>query len=74
MPVDQLEKRYLGILLDGLAEARYPSAPMLDRIEASITDRQTAEAYIGSLLDRLSEDRFPSPPMVDRVRALLSML
>lgn len=74
MPADELRARYLEILLDRLAEARYPSASMLDRIEAAVGDRRTAEAYVGSLLDHMAQDRFPSPSMVDRVQRLLAVL
>jgi len=74
MPADQLRGRYVELLLDHLADARYPSAPMLDRIEAAISDRETAEAYVDSLLQRMEQERFPSPPMMDRMTRLLSRL
>jgi hypothetical protein len=74
MPVDELRARFVEILLDRLADAHYPSAAMLDRVEAAISDRQTAEAYVRSLLDHMAKDRFPSPPMIDRVRRLLAVL
>ncbi len=74
MPVDELRDRYTGVVLDWLRETRYPSPTMLDRAEAAITDRSTAEEYVGSLIDHLEEDRYPSPMMVERVRRLLNML
>jgi hypothetical protein len=74
MPADELRSRYTALLLDHLRETKYPSPTMLDRAEAAITDRETAEEYVGRLLDLLEQDRFPSPPMVDRVRRLLSVL
>lgn len=74
MPVDELRSRYTAVLLDRLRETRYPSATMLDRAEAAITDRQTAEEYVGSLIEHLEEDRFPSPSMVERVQKLLAAL
>lgn len=74
MSAEELRGRYLGVLLDRLEETRYPSAAMLDRIEAAIGDRRTAEAYVGALIDHLDEDQYPSPAMIDRVRRLLTFL
>jgi hypothetical protein len=74
MPADQLRDRYVGLLLDRLTEARYPSAPMLDRIESAISDREMAEAYVNSLLEHMEQERFPSPTMMDRMTRLLSRL
>ena len=72
MSADQLRERYLGLLLERLGDAQYPSASMLDRIEAAITDRETAEAYVGSLIERMEQEQYPSPPMMDRVTRLLT--
>ena len=74
MSVEKLRSRYLKVLLDQFEETQYPSAPMMDRIEAAISDRETAEAYVKMLIDRVEQSRYPSPPMVDRVRGLLSAL
>jgi hypothetical protein len=74
MPADELRRRYTGVLLDRLRETRYPSPTMLDRAEAAITDRETAEEYVGALIELLEQDKFPSPPMVDRVHRLLAVL
>ncbi len=74
MPAETLRDRYLQLLLDGLSETRYPSAPMLDRIEAAITDREQAEAYVGRLLDLMEQDSYPSPEMLGRVRNLIAIV
>ena len=74
MAADDLRQRYERVLLSKLRDTKYPSATMLDRIEASITDRETAERYVNELIDRLEGDRYPSPPMIDRVRTLLGRL
>lgn len=74
MSADELRARYVGVLLDRLEDTKYPSAPMLDRIEGSIKDRHTAEAYVGTLIDHLSQDRYPSPQLTERVRRLLTYL
>lgn len=74
MPADELRARYLALLLDRLSETRYPSSPMLDRIEAAITDRSMAEEYVGRLLDTVDEDRFPSPQMIERINRLIGLI
>jgi hypothetical protein len=74
MPVDDLRRRHAGVLLAKLRETKYPSPTMLDRIEASITDRRTAEEYVNELIGRIEQDQYPSPPLVDRVQLLLAML
>lgn len=74
MPADELRARYLDVLLERLEEAKYPSAPMLDRIELAIRDRETAEAYVDSLIDHLAEVQYPSPQLIERVNRLLAYL
>ncbi len=69
-----IRSRYLQILMDQLAAAQYPSISMLDRIENSVADRQTATEYVGLLLDLLERDRYPSPELLDRVRRLADVL
>ncbi len=73
MPQD-IRSRYLQILMDQLAAAHYPSISMLDRIESSVADRETAAEYVGLLLDVLERDRYPSPALLDRVRRLADTL
>ena len=74
MPADKLRSRYVGILLDRVAETRYPSAPMLDRVEAAIVDAEEAEEYVDRLLDTIEQDSYPSPQMLERVNRLISVL
>jgi hypothetical protein len=73
MANQSLSDRYVSMLMDRLRETSYPSPPMLDRIEAAITDRQVAEAYVSALLDRIEQERFPSPTMLDRLRGLIAV-
>lgn len=74
MRAEDLRRRYENVLISRLRETKYPSATMLDQIEASITDRKAAEEYVNELINRLEGDRYPSPPMVARVRTLLAVL
>jgi hypothetical protein len=74
MSGNQLRDRYTEILLEWLAGDRYPSTSMMDRAEAAIRDRRTAEAYVQTLLDTIAQDRYPSGQMLDRVTRLLDLL
>jgi hypothetical protein len=71
---DALRSRYIQILLDQVAEGRYPSVTMLDRVEKAVTDRQTATEYVSLLLDTIERDKYPSPTMLDRVYGLINVL
>jgi hypothetical protein len=64
----------VGILLDRVTDTRYPSAPMLDRVEAAIVDVDMAEDYVERLLETVEQDRYPSPQMLDRLNKLISVL
>jgi hypothetical protein len=67
----ELRDRYVGLLFDRIKECRYPSAPMLDRVEGAIRDRETATAYLQLLMDTVDQDNYPSPQMLDRIARLL---
>lgn len=71
---DDLRRRTLQILLNQLSSTRYPSPTILDRIEAEIEDRQTADEYVNLLLDRLEADDYPSLMLLDRVNGLIRAL
>lgn len=72
VPADSLRARYVELLIDRFSETRYPSAPMLDRIEAAITTREQGETYVEKLLDRIDEDTYPSPEMLARLNRLIA--
>lgn len=74
MPAESLRSRYVALLLDRLSEARYPSAPMLERIEAAIGDRDQAVNYVSELLDKIEEETYPSPQMLSRLETLISIV
>jgi hypothetical protein len=71
---DDLRSRSMHVLLDQVASAKYPSVSMMNRVEASVADRETATRYVGLLLDALERDRYPSPTMLDRVLRLVDAL
>lgn len=74
MASTQLREAYVALLMDRFNGIRYPSSPMMDRLEAAITDRESAEAYVAALLDHVEQDGYPSPSMLDRLNRLISAL
>lgn len=74
MPTSELRRAYFELLMDQVLGCRFPSPPMLDRVEAIVPDHGAGEEYVRSLLDHMSEERFSSPTMMDRVAALISAL
>jgi|SwirhisoilCB1_FD_contig_31_17819762_length_369_multi_2_in_0_out_0_1 hypothetical protein len=66
---DDLRRSLLDILLDKVAEERYPSVTMLDLIEAMIKPDELS-AYVAILLGHIRESTYPSMDMIRRVEAL----
>jgi hypothetical protein len=71
---NDLRNRSMQILLSQVSSGQYPSVSMLDRIEAAVNDRATANEYVNLLLDTLERDAYPSPTMLDRVLKLVEAL
>ena len=68
------QQRLTEILLDDIAEAEFPSAPQLDRIEQLISTRDELETYIAILTQKVEGTRFPPGPLLDRIARLLRVL
>jgi hypothetical protein len=62
--------RYYELVLEKIAEDRYPSGELMDRLEAGITTREQLQGYLQVLLDKVENDHYPSKQMLDRVRRL----
>jgi hypothetical protein len=72
MPITQAHERYVEVLFDKIAQDKYPSGEMLDRIE-SVLDREHVDEYLDLLFQKVEECRYPSKQLLDRiVRLVLS--
>jgi hypothetical protein len=71
MATSDLRMAYLDLLMNQVLSCKFPSPPMLDRLEAAIRDPETGEEYVRALIDLISEERFSSPAMLERVSALI---
>lgn len=74
MPINRSHQRYLEVLLSRAGANRYPSHRVLQRIQASITDRRTAERYVDLLLDEAERQRYPSLHMLDRAATVVNKM
>lgn len=74
MPVNAPHERYLRMLFTRVEATRYPSHQLLDRIEAAITDRETAEAYVDFLLSQAEGQAHPSLRMIDRANEVMAKM
>jgi len=71
---DSLRSRAFDILLNQIWEPRYPSTEMMDRLEAHVSDRETAERYVELLIETANQDRYPSPMLLERILRLVDAL
>ncbi len=72
MPVNSLHDRYLELLFAHIERGAHPSHAFLDRVEAAITDRETAERYVNLLLELVERQRHPSLRILDRAGAVMA--
>lgn len=72
MPVNALHDRYLELLFAHIERGAHPSHHFLDRVEASITDRQSAERYVELLLELLEQQAHPSLRIIDRAGRVMA--
>ncbi|TDO66530.1 hypothetical protein EV651_10495 [Kribbella sp. VKM Ac-2571] len=59
----------LNLLLDKVAEQRFPSLAMLDLVE-SLLQPDEVEIYVRLLVRRMREENYPSLPIMRRIVAL----
>jgi hypothetical protein len=66
MPITQAHERYIEILFDRIAQDKYPSGELMDRIE-SVLDREHVDEYLDLLFQKVEECRYPSKQILDRI-------
>lgn len=72
MAVNALQGRYLDLLLAHIERGAHPSHRFLDRVEATLTDREDAERYAALLLGLMEQQRHPSLRMLDRAGRIVA--
>ncbi len=74
MSADEVHDRYAKLLMRGLADARFPSTQMMNRVEATIRSPDEAAEYVGVLLEKVESTTYPSVQMLDRIQRILSRI
>jgi hypothetical protein len=74
VPVNRSHQRYVDYLFAQARATRYPSHQILNRLEGSITDRETAERYVDLLMEEAESQRYPSLEMLDRACRIATKL
>lgn len=74
MPINRSHQRYVDYLFAQARATRYPSHQILKRVEAAITDRETAQRYVDLLMEQAESQRYPSLEMLDRAERIVTRL
>ena len=67
----RLRNAIYQMLIERIADDRFPSPSMMDMVEAALDDERLLQAYAEVLFDKISGDRFPSPDMMKRLTSLV---
>jgi len=65
-----LREKLAAVLIEQVANDRYPSITMMDRIEQVLTP-SLYERYVMVLMDKVASDRYPSTDLTRRIAALV---
>jgi hypothetical protein len=69
-----LRKRITDKLVGDVEQAMYPSAPMLNRVEAALATPDDLAEYAETLVRKVEGTQFPSTDMLNRLDALVTRL
>lgn len=58
-----------GLLIETIRRDNYPSATMMDLVEARMSEDDLPD-YLDMLMDKIDSDQFPSMDMIRRILAL----
>jgi hypothetical protein len=70
----EIQQRCVLMLIEKVGQDQFPSAEHMNRIEASLANREQLEAYLELLLEKVERVRYPSLGMLDRIQRLATML
>ncbi len=74
MSAADLRERVTGSLLREIEEVQHPSVTMLNRVEATMENREDLADYIEVLVEKVEASRYPSIAMLNRLDGLLAQL
>jgi hypothetical protein len=71
MTGEELQERYMDVLLDRITSVRYPSGELLDRAENLAFTNEQAERLVRYLIGLIENSRYPSHQLLDRLERIL---
>ena len=71
MTGEELQHRYMDVLLDRITSVRYPSGELLDRAEHLAFTSDQAERLVRYLIALIETSRYPSHQLLDRLERIL---
>ena len=74
MEAAALRQALLDKMMSEIEDEIYPSATMMNRVEAALRRPDQVEEYVKVLMAKVTSTRYPSIPMLNRVEALLDTL
>jgi hypothetical protein len=74
MSAAELRERVTRSILDEIEEVSCPSVTMLNRVEATLSTRDSLADYADTLVKKVEATRFPSSALLDRLDTVLSRL
>jgi hypothetical protein len=74
MNASHLRERLTKHLLDEIGQVQFPSATMLNRVEAELWSAEALADYAEILVEKVEATRFPSISMLDRIGAVIARL
>jgi hypothetical protein len=64
--IQQARAAVVDMLLDKVAEDRFPSSTLMDKVEAMLAPDEIP-AYVAVLMSKVREDKLPSISMINRL-------
>jgi hypothetical protein len=74
MTAAQIRERLAKNLLNEIEEMKFPSSSMLNRAEATLSDREALAGYAEMLVEKVEGTSFPSTDLLNRLDAVLGRL
>ncbi len=68
-----LQQRYYDILIERVRGDQYPSAQLLNRLEAAIYTPDQVIEYVDMLIEKANEAWYPSGQLLDRIQRMLQL-
>ena len=74
MNAAELRDRVSSKLLNEINEVQFPSTAMLNRVEATLQDREALASYVEVLIEKVEATRFPSVDLLNRIDRMTARL